>query len=487
MPPSEPSRDAQLDELKTLLRGALERVGALEERVTRIELEKAALEKENAELKEENAELRARLNQNSQNSNKPPSSDGPEVTRPQGPTSPRKRGGQPGHGGAKRARLAADQVIDHRPTRCRRCAKPLEGTDPNAKWFQVIELPELKPHVTEHRGHALHCAGCGAVTEQPLPDGVLQHGFGPRLCGFIAYLTGRCRLSKRQVVELCEDALGVPLSTGAVCAIEQDVSAALARPVEEARAAVRAQPVVHVDETGWREDKQKAWLWTAVTSVAVVFQIARSRGSVIAQELLGTEFPGWLVTDRWSAYTWVSALQRQLCWSHLARDVRGMAERGGVGGELALLIQAETDKMFDWWARVRDGTMKRHRFQRLMKPVRAEVERLLVDASSRAESKTAGMCREILKLRAALWTFVDQAGVDPTNNAAERAIRPAVLWRKGSFGTDSSVGSRFAERVLTAVATVRLRGGNVLRYLTHATDQYRRFRTSPSLLSPQIA
>jgi transposase len=472
------SRDADLNEFKTLLKAALERVGALEEKVAR-------LEQQNAELKQENSELRARLNQNSQNSSQPPSSDGPDVKRPPSPQSKRKRGGQPGHEGAKRVRLAADTVVDHRPTRCRCCAKALRGTDPEPKWCQVVELPELKPQVTEHRGHALRCDGCGTVTEQPLPDGALLHGFGPRLSGLVAYLTGRCRLSKRQVVELCEDAFGVAVSTGAVCAIEQDVSAALAAPVEEVRAVVREQVVVHVDETGWREAKQKAWLWTAVTSVAVVFQIARSRGGGVARSLLGADFRGLLVTDRWSAYNWVASAQRQLCWSHLARDFRGMVDRGGVGGALATLLEAEVEKMFVGWGRVRDGTLNRQGFQQLMKPVRVEVERLLEDTSLRAESKTAGMCAEILKLRPALWTFVDHAGVEPTNNAAERAIRPAVLWRKGSFGTDSEVGSRFAERILTAVATVRLRRGNVLRYLIKATAQYRAFRTSPSLLAAQ--
>ncbi len=467
-----PSDDAtELNELKALLRAALERVAVLEEKVSRLE--------------QENAELRARLGQNSQNSNKPPSSDGPDVTRPQQPQSSRKRGGQPGHGGARRTRLEPDTVIDHRPSHCRGCAKPLTGTDADAKWFQILELPEIRPHVTEHRAHALRCECCGVVTAQSLPDGVLLHGFGPRLSGVIAYLTGRCRLSKRQVVELCDDVLGVPISTGAVCAVEKDVSAALAAPVEEVRAVVREQPVVGADETGWREGKQKAWLWTAVTSVAIVFQIARSRGSAVAKSLLGAQFAGILGTDRWSAYNWVAAAQRQLCWSHLTRDIRGMIDRGGVGGALAQLIELQREKVFDWWARVRDGQLTRRRFRHLMRPVRTEVERLLEEASLRAEPKTAGMCAEIFKLREALWTFVDQAGIDPTNNAAERAIRPAVLWRKGSFGTDSEVGSRFAERILTTVATVRLRGGNVVRYLADATASYRISRNSPSLLSAQ--
>jgi transposase len=454
-------RDVRIAQLETLLRAALETIESLKARV---------------------AELEDRLGQNSKNSSKPPSSDPPGTPRTESKPTGRRRGGQPGHEGAKRVRLAADTVVDHRPSHCRCCAKPLIGSDPEAKWTQVLELPEIKPHVTEHRAHALKCDACGTVTTQPLPDKALLHGFGPRLSGLIAYLTGRCRLSKRQVVELCEDAFATPLSTGAVCAIEQDASETLAAPVQEAREILREQPVVHLDETGWREDKKKAWLWTAVTATVIVFQIARSRGSIIARGLLGAEFRGRLVTDRWSAYNWVDATLRQLCWSHLSRDFRGMVERGGIGGWLATLMVAEVDKMFASWARVRDGTLKRADFQQLMKPVRAEIERLLEEASLRAETKTAGMSAEILKLRAALWTFVDHEGVEPTNNAAERAIRPAVLWRKGCFGTDTQAGSRFAERILTTVATVRLRGGNVLDYLTTAMAHYRDSRTTPSLL-----
>jgi transposase len=455
-------RDARIAQLEQLLQAALDAIVALNARV---------------------AELEGQLGQNSKNSSKPPSTDPPEMKRSPPKLTGRKRGGQPGHEGAKRVRLTPDEVIDHRPRRCQCCAQLLQGSDPNPRWFQVFELPEIKPKVTEHRGHALVCGGCGTVTSEPLPDEVLLHGFGPRFSGLLAYLTGRCRLSKRQAVELCEDAFNLPISVGAVCAIEQDVAAALAGPVEEARAAVRDQPVVHVDETGWREDKQRAWLWVAVSAVATVFLIARSRSGRVARQLLGENFHGLLVTDRWSGYTWVQARQRQLCWAHLKRDLQGMIDRGGVGGGLAADMLAQVTKMFEWWARVGDGSLDRTEFQCLMKPIRDEVERLLVDASLRAEQKTAGMCDAIFELRPALWTFVDNEGVEPTNNAAERAIRPAVLWRKGSFGNDSAAGSRFSERVLTAVATVRLRGGSVLDYLTDACASYRATRTAPSLLT----
>jgi transposase len=455
-------RDARIAELEQSLRTALALI---------------------AELKAEVAELKAKLGQNSRNSSKPPSSDSPEVPRPTQKPSEKRRGGQPRHKGAERQLLEPDRIVDYKPKECRKCACRLAGDDANPSRFQVFELPEIRPDVTEHRAHTLTCPDCATRTSAVIPANILLHGFGPWLTAFAAFLTGRCRLSKRQVVEVFDEAFSTPISVGGVCGLEKDVSAALAVPFEEAAAAIQTQPIVHADETSWPTDKKKAWLWVAVTGIAIVFRVARSRGAVVARELLGEQFAGRLVTDRWSAYNWVETLRRQLCWAHLFRDFQGMVDRGGVGGVLATQVLAEADKMMDWWHRVREKQLERAEFQRLMVPVKAAVARLLREAASCAESKTAGMCKEMLKLEPALWTFVDVEGLEPTNNSGERAIRPAVLWRKGSFGNDSTDGARFTERILTAVATLRLRRRSVLAYLADACASYRANRTAPSLLS----
>ena len=378
--------------------------------------------------------------------------------------------------------LPPDRIVDYKPKVCRKCAHELVGEDLNATRFQVFELPVIRPEVTEHRAHTLRCRACATRTSAVIPTAVLLNGFGPRMTALAGYLAGRCRLSKRQVVEFFDEVLNTPISAGGVCAQEQDVSAALAAPYDEVACAVRSQPVVNADESGWREDKKRAWLWVAVTSVAVVFRVARGRGAAVARELLGHDFAGVLGTDRWSGYNWVETTRRQLCWAHLLRDFQGMVDRGGIGGLFGTQFFAQAEKIMDWWHQVCDGELKRATFQQRMVPVRAAVTGLLHEAVVRAEPKTAGMCREILKLEPALWTFVDIEGVEPTNNAAERAIRPAVLWRRGSFGNDSAIGSRFTERILTAVATVRLRGGSVLGYLAEACASYRLTRTAPSLL-----
>src|SRR5712691_9366888 len=159
--------------------------------------------------------------------------------------------------------------------------------------------------------------------------------------------------------------------------------------------------------------------------------------------MLGEDFSGFLVVDRWAAYEWVEL--RQICWSHLLRDFQGFVDRGGIGGALGAKLLALSRTMFRLWHRVRDKTLQRSTFQRRMQPVEHRILRLLRKAALRAEARTAGMAREMLDQADYLWTFVSNEGVEPTNNAPERAIRPAVLWRKGSFGTDTAEGSRFAE------------------------------------------
>jgi transposase len=220
----------------------------------------------------------------------------------------------------------------------------------------------------------------------------------------------------------------------------------------------------------------------AVTSVVTVFVVRMSRGGQVARELLGEAFSGILVTDRYRAYNWYPVRWRQVCWAHLLRDFEAMSDRGGRSKELGDALLAQGHQMFTWWPRVRDGTLKRSSFRSAMTPLRREVERLLEAGSRCGVPKTAGTCQDILKRRAALWTFVQVEGVEPTKNTAERAIRPGVLWRKGSFGTQSAKGSRFVESMMTVVTTLKQQQRHVLEYLTAACEAALRGEAAPSLL-----
>lgn len=431
-------------------------------------------------------ELEARLNQNSSNSSRPPSSDMPG-TRPAQPKAPsgKKRGGQPGHEGHQRTLLPPERVSgskDLKPENCRRCGRHLHGADPEPLRHQVIDIPRVLATAFEYRLHALECPHCHITTRAELPPGVPWGNFGPRLQAFIGMCAGAYRLSQRMIEQLVADIYGVELALGTVSKLEQQTSAAVAAPVAEAAKHVQAQAVVHADETSWWEAKQKAWLWVVLAANVAVFLIRRSRGADVAKELLGALFRGVLVSDRWSGYNWVDQERRQLCWAHLFRQFLGFADYGGRAKALSAALTVCCRVMFHWWYRVRDGTLSRATFQRYMRPLQRRLLDLLEQGARSRVRKVAGRCKEILKLQDALFTFVRLAGVEPTNNAAERAIRHAVLWRKCSYGTDSEAGSTFVARILTVVTTLRLQHRHVLDWLTAACEAHLQRRAAPSLL-----
>jgi transposase len=445
-----------------------------------------------AALEAEVAELRERLNRNSNNSSQPPSSDGPEVASkpPRSPKRNRPQGGQPGHQGTTRNLVPFEQVnqsYDLKAAQCRQCGHPLHGTDPEPYRHQVTDIPPVVAEVTEYRLHTLACPDCGTKTGAELPSGVPSSAFGPRLQAMVSLLSGRYHLSKRDVAEVMSDFFQADLSLGSVPTLEHRTSQVLQEPVNEAHQYVKQQPVVHLDETGWFEGHQRAWLWVAATAWVTVFLIRPSRGGQVVRELLTPACKAIVLSDRWSAYNWLLTLLRQLCWAHLRRDFQAFCERSGSSHRLGEALLAQVDLMFEWWYRVRDGTMPRLTFQEKMQPLQHNVGQLLRLGTACRHPKTAATCRDILKREAALWTFVRVAGVEPTNNLAERQIRPGVLWRKRSFGTQSQAGSRFAERIMTVVATLKQQHRNVLDYLTDACEAANWGQPVPSLLPDSTA
>src|SRR4051794_5536807 len=326
------------------------------------------------------------------------------------------------------------------------------------------------------------CPACGKRTRADLPVGVPRRPFGTRLTAVIALLSGRYRLSRREVRQLLRDLWQVRVSLGAVVRQEQAQSAALAPVVEEARAAVQQAAVVNMDETGWRQEQQRAWLWTAVTATLTVFRIDRTRSGAVVEALLGPDFPGVVGSDRWSAYSRFPAEQRAVCWAHLKRDFQGLVDRGGEAAPIGHWGLAEIERLFALWHRFRAGEFSRKQLRRRLVPLQARLGRLLRRGQENPDRKAAALCREMGKWWAALWTFARVDGVEPTNNVSERALRPAVLWRKGSFGSDSEAGSRFAERLLTVVATCRQQGLQLLDFLVDAGQAILRDSPPPSLL-----
>ncbi len=437
-------------------------------------------------LEEKILSLEEPIKQNSKNSSKPPSSDGPAVP----PTSQkkkgeRKKGGQPGHKGTTRKLVPIEDVaesFDVKPEACGKCGHGLNGEDVSPYRHQVAEVPPVIATVTEYRLHTLSCPSCGKDTRAELPLGVPQGAFGPRLQAMGALFTGRYRLSKRDTAEILADFFRVPISLGSISALERRTSKAIASAVEEARAYVKEQAQAHMDETGWYEKNKRFWMWVASVPLVTVFLIRNSRGGKVVKEILGEEFAGIINSDRWSAYNWLPVSSRQLCWAHLKRDIQAFIDRGRGSEKIGTQLKIQLGLMFKGWQQVKAGTLSFATFQNKMEPVQVKVGELLREGTSCPHTKTAGTCRDILKREAALWTFVHTEGIEPTNNIAEQKIRPGVLWRKVSFGTQSNEGSRFAERAMTAIATLKQQERNVLAYFVEACDAGHWNKPPPSLI-----
>ena len=398
--------------------------------------------------------------------------------------SKRKRGGQPGHSGVTRQLLPeteVDYIEPHFPPENCSCGGQILLT-PDYQRHQVHELPPMALEVTEHQLFQGSCVQCKKHVCASLPQGVPTGLLGPRLLAFIAVLTSDYTLSKRDITRLLSTLFKLTISVATVKRAEETVSQAIQAPVEEAKAYVNQQAIVNCDETSHAQCGKKKWTWVAIADTVAVFLITATRSAAAAKALLGAEFTGILGSDRYSAYSWVSVLCRQVCWAHLKRDFKKIAERDGKSKAIGLELLACTRQLFDYWHKVRDGTLSRQAFKQAMIPVCRNVEALLEAGSRVQEAKTRGTCLAILKVKAALWTFVETAGLEPTNNIAERVLRKIVLWRKISFGTWSENGSVYLSRIMSVVATCRLQKRSTFDFLYHAVEAHLQGKKAPSLL-----
>ncbi len=460
-------------------------------RSQRLELQIGELLGQIAALTQKVAELTERLGQNSRNSHRPPSSDPPGNAGDSGsgqrPKSTRPRGGQRGHRGSRRELVAVDQVddvVDLYPAECENCWAALpEQPDPHAKRSQWIEVPPLQPYIKETRRHQVACPCCGHRTraahdEQEIP----ASPFGPRLMSIVALLTGVYHVSRRSAAKLLSDLVGVPISLGAVSAVEARVSEAVEPPVAEAWQRVEGAPIKHTDGTTWLKAGAVLALWTIASTAATVFKIVADGSRATLAPLYGA-LRGILVSDRATALAFWAMERRQICWAHLLRRYVSFSERAGPAGELGRQLLDYTGLLFDYWHDYKAGRLDRATFLAWMAPVRAQVEAVLERAVASGINRLAGSCANILDHRAALWTFIDVEGVEPTNNHAERELRAFVLWRRRSFGTQSERGNLFAERLMTVAHTARKQRKDVLSFLTACCQAQLDGTRAPSLFA----
>ncbi len=445
------------------------------------------LEKRVAQQDERIAVLERKGKRSSRNSSQPPSADPPSAPKRGKDPSGRKPGGQPGHEGKGRPLLpawAVDEVVEHWPSACG-CGRVIAEAERVAAGeparHQVEELPVMAVLVTEHRCQRVQCLGCGAMPVGVLPVEVAASAFGPRLQAAVVTLSVRNRISRRDTVELCEQLFSARISSGSVEAILTRTADALTVPYEDLLERVRGAQAINMDETGWRLKGAQRALWGAFTDRHAVLAVASGRHEEHAKALLG-DSRAIVTSDRWWAYNHLPVTRRQICWSHLQRDFAAHADGLAAEkqmGEDGLKI---CERLF-WAWEIFQHTSDRGDLKATIRAIKRELKTILKRCAGKAARyrQTRGFAKNLLKIWPGLWTFATRAGVQPTNNHAERGLRGAVIYRKLSLGSQSKTGEKRIARLLSAHTTCRLQGRSLHAYLIALLSAHARGDPTPLL------
>ncbi len=499
---NEPSRE-QLQRENERLRRELEelrrKVAERDQQIADAEKQIADAEKQIADAEKQIADLERQLalrKQNSTNSSKPPSSDGlagEPRQRGRRKKSRRKVGGQPGHRGAHRPLVEAERVDEVRPVlppQCQHCGQALPGqigdvqTTGALHRHQVTELPPIQARIIEYQCHRVVCPACGQSTRAAVPQEATGH-FGPHLTALIAYLTVVCRLPRRVVEALLAQVLGIEISLGSTQKCWEEASQAVAAPCQELERQLKDEPVLNIDETGWRTNGDKRYLWAFVAARYIVYTVAATRGSEVLIRLLGAVFRGILCSDRFSAYLKYHSGQAQFCWDHLKRTLLGIVEftKTSALERFCRDALAEHARLFRLWHKFRGGRIDRSQLLLRSIPIQKRIFALAQRHLDSPNRDVRNLATALFEHNERLFTFLEHEGVEPTNNSAERALRTGVQWRKICFGNRSAHGEIATARLLTVAETCDLQRLNILAYLSAAIACHRRSQSVASLLS----
>jgi hypothetical protein len=459
----------------------------------------ADADKQIADAEKQIADLERQLalrKQNSTNSSKPPSSDGlagEPRERGRRKKSRRKVGGQPGHRGAHRPLVPIAKVDEIRPIlpeQCQHCGHTLPThieqvqTTGEAQRHQVTELPPIQARTIEYQCHRVICPECGKGTRAAVPEEARGH-FGPQLTALIAYLTVVCRMPRRVVEALLGQVLGIDISLGSTQKCWEEASQAVAAPCQELEQQLKDEPVLNIDETGWRTNGAKRFLWAFVAARYVVYTVAATRGSAVLTRLLGAVFQGILCSDRFSAYLKYHSGKAQFCWAHLKRNLLGIVEftKSSAVERFCRDGLAQHARLFRLWHKFRGGQIDRNQLLLRSLPIQKKIFALAERHLDSPHREVRNLATALFEHNHRLFTFLEHDGVEPTNNSAERALRTGVQWRKICFGNRSAKGELATSRLLTVAETCDLQRLNILAYLSTAIACHRSRRLTASLLT----
>jgi len=483
--------EREIERLRRELAEKDQQIRRQSEEIAKQQQQIADAEKQIADL---NRQL-AQRKQNSTNSSKPPSSDGlagEPRQRGRRKKSRRKAGGQPGHRGAHRSLAPAERVDEIRPVlpeQCRHCGHLLPAQVEQVQSIgavqrhQVTELPPIQARLIEYQCHRVLCPECGESTRAAVPEEATGN-FGPQLTARIAYLTVVCRMPRRVVEALLAQVLGIEISLGSTQKCWEEASQAVAGVCQELEQQLKDEPVLNVDETGWRTNGEKRFLWAFVALRYVVYTVAATRGSDVLIRLLGAVFQGILCSDRFSAYLKYHAGKAQFCWAHLKRNLLGIVEftKSSAVERFCRDALAEHARLFRLWHKFGSGQIDRGRLLLRSIPIQKRIFALAERHLDSRHREVRNLATALFEHNERLFTFLEQEGVEPTNNSAERALRTGVQWRKICFGNRSTHGELATARLLTVAETCDLQRLNILAYLSAAIASHRKRQPTASLL-----
>ena len=442
--------------------------------------------------------LVASLRQNSTNSSKPPSSDGPGTKKKTKKRKSRKKqGAQPGHKGKKRTLLPPEQmdtIHDCYPKQCEECGNQFpddqkKPTDNPAR-YQWFELPIIKMIMEEFRCHTLTCK-CGHRTTASLPKHIAISSFGPRLHAAIAYLNVEHRVSKRGLTEIVKNFFNLDIALGSTCNIANRVSDACKPVAEQIRSYVANTFNLNIDETGWKNKAKHLYLWCFVGTLCVFFHIADSRGSKVLKKVLGPVFNGVIGSDDHSAYrAYHKNGKRQLCWAHLIRKFKALKENRGSPDAYIFSknMLKETGRLFSYWhAYLESDDCSLEQVYQATTLIRARMKKYCKQYCDSDDKAVRTRARRTLKNWPHLFTFLQVEGVEPTNNRAEQSFRHAVMWRKICFGSQSKNGERYVSRILSVTRTCKMQGRNPFVFLSELMEATFKEQSIPEILPNEFS
>jgi transposase len=491
-------RDPQANDLARENERLCKELADKEQQIRRLAEEVAEQRRQIADAEKQIADLERQLalrKQNSTNSSKPPSSDGlagEPRERGRREKSRRKAGGQPGHRGAHRPLVDITKVDEIRPVLpepCQHCGHPLPGQIEQAQTIgtpqrhQVSELPPIQARIVEYQCHRVVCPECGESTRAAVPEETAGH-FGPQLTALIAYLTVVCRMPRRVVEALLGQVLGIDISLGSTQKCWEEASQAVAVPCQELEQQLKDEPVLNVDETGWRSNGAKRFLWAFVAARYVVYTVAATRGSEVLTRLLGAVFQGILCSDRFSAYLKYHSGKAQFCWAHLKRNLLGIVEftKSNAVERFCRDALAQHARLFRLWHKFRGGQIDRRQLLLRSIPIQKRIFALAEQHLDSPHREVRNLATALFEHNDRLFAFLEYEGVEATNNSVERALRTGVQWRKICFGNRSATGELATSRLLTVAETCDLQRLNILAYLSAAIVCHRRRQPASSLL-----